>query len=101
MMASKDKKPISQEDREMYEWIAKKLQDRAEGREEVFSEEDLKPWGDEPAVAEGNTVPANKQFGRHAETKSVSESERLQEQLEPIIHPEENEDGNKQEVEHD
>jgi len=92
MMASKDKKPISQEDREMYEWISKKLQDRAEGREEVFSEEDLKPWGDEPTVTEGNTVPANKQFGRHAETKSVSESERLQEQLEPIIHEDKDED---------
>jgi len=100
MMASKDKKPISQEDREMYEWISKKLQDRAEGKEEVFSEEDLKPWGDEPTVTEGNTVPTNKQFGRH-HTRPASESERLQEQLEPIIHQEEDEAGNIQEVEHD
>ena len=56
-MATKNNKPISQEDREMYEWIGKKLQDRAEGREEVFSEEDLKPWGDEPTVAEGKAMP--------------------------------------------
>jgi len=100
-MTSRDRKPISQEDREVFDWIAKKLQDRAEGKEEVFSEEDLKPWGDEPRAAGENIVPTNKQFGRHAETGPVSESERLQEQMEPIINPEENEDGNKQEVEHD
>jgi len=91
-MTSRDRKPISQEDREVFDWIAKKLQDRAEGKEEVFSEEDLKSWGDEPRAAGDNIVPANKQFGRHAETGPGSESERLQEQLEPITHEDRDED---------
>ena len=68
----------------MFDWIAKKLQDRAEGKEEVFSEEDLKSWGDEPRAEGDNIVPANKQFGRHAETGPESNTNKDDNEVQDI-----------------
>jgi len=69
----RDTKPLSKEDREVFDWIGQKLQDIHDGKDVYLTEEE---------------VEKDKQEW----LKSQTPSEQSQEQLEPITHGDRDED---------
>jgi len=61
----RDTKPLSKEDREVFDWIGQKLQDVHDGKDVYLTEEEVEK-------------------DRQAWLKTQAPSEKLQEQLEPI-----------------
>jgi len=66
-------KPLSKEDREVFDWIGQKLQDVHDGKDVYLSDEEVEK-------------------DRQEWLKNQTPSEKLQEQLEPIIHEDKDED---------
>jgi len=69
----RDTKPLSKEDREVFDWIGQKLQDVHDGKDVYLSEEEVEK-------------------DRQAWLKTQTPSEKLQEQLEPIEDDDKDED---------
>ena len=69
----RETKPLSREDREVFDWIGQKLQDVHDGKNVYLSEEEVEK-------------------DRQAWLKTQTPSEKLQEQLEPIIDEDKDED---------
>lgn len=69
----RETKPLSKEDREVFDWIGQKLQDVHDGKDVYLSDEEVEK-------------------DRQEWLKSLTPSEKLQEQLEPIIHEDKDED---------
>ena len=69
----RDTKPLSKEDREVFDWIGQKLQDVYDGKNVYLTAEEVEK-------------------DRQAWLKNQTPSEKLQEQLEPIIHADEDKD---------
>ena len=69
----RDTKPLSKEDREVFDWIGQKLQDIHDGKSVYLTDEEVEK-------------------DRQAWLKNQTPSEKLQEQLEPIIHADEDKD---------
>ena len=69
----RETKPLSKEDREVFDWIGQKLQDIHDGKDVYLTDEE---------------VEKDKQEW----LKSQTPSEQSQEQLEPIIHEDKDED---------
>ena len=69
----RETKPLSKEDREVFDWIGQKLQDVHDGKDVYLSEEEVEK-------------------DRQAWLKTQTPSEKLQEQLEPIIDEDKDED---------
>ena len=69
----RDTKPLSKEDREVFDWIGQKLQDVHDGKSVYLTDEEVEK-------------------DRQAWLKTQTPSEKLQEQLEPIIHADEDKD---------
>ena len=69
----RDTKPLSKEDREVFDWIGQKLQDIHDGKSVYLTDEEVEK-------------------DRQEWLKSQTPSEQSQEQLEPIIHEDEDKD---------
>ena len=69
----RETKPLSKEDREVFDWIGQKLQDVHDGKDVYLSEEDVEK-------------------DKQAWLKTQTPSEKLQEQLEPIEDDDKDED---------
>ena len=69
----RDTKPLSKEDREVFDWIGQKLQDIHDGKSVYLTDEEVEK-------------------DRREWLKSQTPSEQSQEQLEPIIHADEDKD---------
>ena len=69
----RETKPLSKEDREVFDWIGQKLQDVHDGKDVYLSEEEVEK-------------------DKQAWLKTQTPSEKLQEQLEPIIDEDKDED---------
>lgn len=69
----RDTRPLSREDREVFDWIGQKLQDIHDGKDVYLSDEDVEK-------------------DRQAWLKTQTPSEKLQEQLEPIEDDDKDED---------
>lgn len=69
----RETKPLSKEDREVFDWIGQKLQDIHDGKDVYLTDEEVEK-------------------DRQEWLKTQSPSEELQEQLEPIIHEDKDED---------
>ncbi len=69
----RETKPLSKEDREVFDWIGQKLQDIHDGKSVYLTDEEVEK-------------------DRQEWMKTQSPSEKLQEQLEPIIHEDVDED---------
>ena len=69
----RDTKPLSKEDREVFDWIGQKLQDVHDGKDVYLSEEEVEK-------------------DKQAWLKTQTPSEKLQEQLEPIEDDDKDED---------
>ena len=69
----RETKPLSKEDQEVFDWIGQKLQDVHDGKDVYLSEEEVEK-------------------DRQAWLKTQTPSEKLQEQLEPIIDEDKDED---------
>ena len=69
----RETKPLSKEDREVFDWIGQKLQDVHDGKDVYLSEEEVEK-------------------DRQAWLKTQTPSEKLQEQLEPIENDDKDED---------
>ena len=69
----RETKPLSREDREVFDWIGQKLQDVHDGKDVYLTDEEVEK-------------------DRQAWLKTQTPSEKLQEQLEPIIHEDKDED---------
>ncbi len=69
----RETKPLSKEDREVFDWIGQKLQDIHDGKSVYLTDEEVEK-------------------DRQEWLKTQSPSEELQEQLEPIIHEDVDED---------
>ena len=69
----RETKPLSKEDREVFDWIGQKLQDVHDGKDVYLSNEEVEK-------------------DRQAWLKTQTPSEKLQEQLEPIIDEDKDED---------
>ena len=76
----RETKPLSKEDREVFDWIGQKLQDVHDGKNVYLTAEDVEK-------------------DRQAWLKTQTPSEKLQEQLEPIIDEDEDKDEDKDEDE--
>jgi len=69
----RETKPLSKEDREVFDWIGQKLQDIHDGKDVYLTDEEVEK-------------------DRQEWLKSQTPSEKSQEQLEPIIHEDKDED---------
>lgn len=69
----RETKPLSKEDREVFDWIGQKLQDIHDGKDVYLTDEEVEK-------------------DRQEWLKSQTPSEQSQEQLEPIIHEDKDED---------
>jgi len=69
----RDTKPLSKEDREVFDWIGQKLQDIHDGKDVYLTDEEVEK-------------------DRQEWLKSQTPSEQSQEQLEPITHEDKDED---------
>ena len=69
----RDTKPLSKEDREVFDWIGQKLQDIHDGKSVYLTDEEVEK-------------------DRQEWLKSQTPSEQSQDQLEPIIHEDKDED---------
>ena len=69
----RETKPLSKEDREVFDWIGQKLQDVHDGKDVYLSNEEVEK-------------------DRQAWLKTQTPSEKLQEELEPIIDEDKDED---------
>ena len=69
----RETKPLSKEDREVFDWIGQKLQDIHDGKDVYLTAEEVEK-------------------DRQEWLKSQTPSEKLQEQLEPIVHEDEDKD---------
>ena len=69
----RETKPLSKEDREVFDWIGQKLQDVHDGKDVYLSNEEVEK-------------------DRQAWLKTQTPSEKLQEQLEPIIDEDDDKD---------
>ena len=69
----RETKPLSREDREVFDWIGQKLQDVHDGKDVYLSNEEVEK-------------------DRQAWLKTQTPSEKLQEELEPIIDEDKDED---------
>ena len=69
----RETKPLSKEDREVFDWIGQKLQDVHDGKDVYLSNEEVEK-------------------DRQAWLKTQTPSEKLQEQLEPIENDDKDED---------
>ena len=69
----RETKPLSKEDREVFDWIGQKLQDVHDGKDVYLSEEEVEK-------------------DKQAWLKTQTPSEKLQEQLEPIEDDDKDED---------
>jgi nucleotidyltransferase/DNA polymerase involved in DNA repair len=69
----RDTKPISAEDREVFDWIGQKLQDIHDGKDPYLTDEEV-------------------ERDRQEWLKTQTPSEKLQDELEPIIHEDEDKD---------
>jgi len=69
----RETKPLSKEDREVFDWIGQKLQDIHDGKDVYLTDEEVEK-------------------DRQEWLKSQTPSEQSQEQLEPIVHEDKDED---------